>query len=93
MALCVTELDFWRKKNYPQNEENEPKIGFFEFIGKFTHYFFLSLVCKENLYFLLYSFTNPILWKNLVPEIWAKMLSANQNAGFLNQLYLYKKII
>ena len=85
---------FLEKKNfYPKNGENGPKIGFFEFIGKFTHYFFLSLVCKESLYLLLYSFTNPILGKNLVPEIWAKMLLANQIAGFLIQLYLYKKII
>ena len=31
--------------------------------------------------------------KDLVSEIWAKMLLANQIAGFLNQLYLYKKIM
>ena len=31
--------------------------------------------------------------KNLVPEVWAKMFSAHQIAGFLNQLYLYNKIM
>ena len=31
---------------------------------------------------------NPIFGKNPVPEIWTKMLLANQIARFLNQLYL-----
>ena len=31
--------------------------------------------------------------KNLVPEVWAKMFSAHQIAGFLNQLYLWNKIM
>ena len=44
--------------------ENGPKKRFFEFIGKFT----LNLVYKENLYYLLYSWVNPVLGKNLVPE-------------------------
>ena len=60
-----------------------PKIGIFGFIGKFSHCFFLNLVYKESSY-LLYSYTNPMLGKNLFPDIWAKMLSANQIAGFLN---------
>ena len=34
--------------------------------------------------YLFYYFLNLILWKNLVPKIWAKMLSASQIAGFLN---------
>ena len=46
------------------------------------------MVYKESSYYLLYSCTNPILGKNLVPEIWAKMLSVNQTAGFLNWHYL-----
>ena len=41
---------------------------------------------NENLYYFLCFSTNPIFGKNLVPEIKAKMLSANQIAGFLNQL-------
>ena len=83
---------FFKKICCPKNGENRPKIGlkigFFGFIGKFSHQFFLNLVYKESSYYLLYSCTNPILGKNLVPEIWAKMLSANQIAGFLNWLYL-----
>ena len=35
--------------------------------------------------------TNPIFGKNLVPEILAKMFSANQIAGFLNQCFPQKK--
>ena len=30
----------------------------------------------------------PYLEKNFVPEIWVKMFSANQIAGFFNQPYL-----
>ena len=63
-------------------------IGFFEFIGKFSHEFFLHLVYKESSYYLLYSCTNPILGEIQVSEIWVKMLSANQIAEFLNRLYL-----
>ena len=33
----------------------------------------------------------PYLGKIFVPEIWAKMFSANQIAGFFYQLYLQKK--
>ena len=83
---------FFKKICCPKNGENRPKIGlklgFFGFIGKFSHQFFLNLVYKESSYYLLYSCTNPILGKNLILEIWAKMLLANQIAGFLNWLYL-----
>ena len=85
MKLCVTELDFPGKLFVTQ--KNGPKMGqkqvFFEFIRKFNHYFFLNLVYKEILY-LLYHCRNPLLGKNLVPEICAKMLSTNQIAVFLN---------
>ena len=33
------------------------------------------------------------IWNILVPEIWAKMLSAYEIAGFLTQLYLQNKIM
>ena len=46
---------------------------------------------NENLYYLLCSCTNPIFMKIFIPEIWAKMFSANQIAGFFNQPYLQKK--
>ena len=84
VLLCVTEADFFLKKFCPKNGENGPKIGLFGFIGKFSHLFFLNLVYKESSYYLWYSCTNPILGKNLVSEIWPKMLLANQIAGFLN---------
>ena len=71
-----------------KNGKNGPKIGLFGFIEKFSHCFFLNLVYKESSYYLLYTCANPILGRNLVPEIWAKMLSANQIAGFLNWQYL-----
>ena len=66
----------------------DQKMGFFEFIGKLSYQFFLNLVYKESLYYLLYSCTNPIFGESLVPEIYAKMLLANQIAEVLNQLYL-----
>ena len=75
-----------------------PKIGkmnrkwaknwsFFNLMDLVINYF-LNMVYNESLCYLLYSCTNPIFGKNLVPGIWAKMLLANQIAGFLNQLYL-----
>ena len=69
MLLCMTKSDFWGKFFFPKNG---PKIGFFESIGKCSHYFFLNLVYKESLYQLLYSCTNPTLEENLVPEIGPK---------------------
>ena len=79
---------FFLKKIVSKNGENGPKIGFFGFTGKFSDKFFLNLVYKERSYYLLYSWTIPVLGKNLVPEIWAKMLLADQITGFLNWLYL-----
>ena len=70
VLLCEARPYFWKKSFCPQNWENGPKSGFFEFIGKISH-FFLNLVYKENLY-LLYCCTNPILAKNLISEIWVE---------------------
>ena len=78
----------------PQNWENGSKWvknRVFEFIGKSDHWFLLNLVYNENLYYLLCSCTNSVLGNILVPEIWAKMFSANQTAQFFNQSYLQKK--
>ena len=80
---------FWEKK---MGGGNGPKKGFFEFIEKCGHRFFLNLFCNESLYYLLCSYINLIFGKNLVPEIWVKMLSANQIAVLLNQLYLRSKM-
>ena len=46
---------------------------------------------NENLHCYLCSCANPIFGKNFVPEIWAKMFSANEISGFFNQPYLQKK--
>ena len=43
---------------------------------------------NDILYYLLYSCTDPIFGRNLISEILAKMLSANQIARFSNQLYM-----
>ena len=86
VKLCVTEPIF-RENCFC------PKIGkwFFQFIGKFGNKFFLNLIYNKNLYYLLCSCTNPIFGKVFVPKIWAKMFSANQIAGFFNQLYFQNK--
>ena len=42
---------------------------------------------------MLCSCTNPIFGEIFVPEIWAKMFSANQIAGFFNQPYLQNKLM
>ena len=48
---------------------------------------------NENVYCLLSSSTNPVFGKNLFPELWPKMLSANQIASFLNELFLQSKLV
>ena len=93
VLLCVTDPDFFLKKFLSQNWENGPKIRFFGFIGKFSNQCFLNLVYKESSYYLLYSYTNSILGKNLVPEMWGKILSANQIAGFLDGVYIQNKMM
>ena len=48
MKLCVTEPDFLGKFFFDQKlgerAQNGPKTGFFQFIGKFGHYFLLLLM-------------------------------------------------
>ena len=90
-VLCVTVFFEKKKKNLPQKWEYGPKIGLLEFIGKFVINFFR--ICSIMKVCLLYSCINPEFGKNLVPKIWTKMLLANQTVGFLNQLYLYNKMI
>ena len=95
MKLCVTEPDFLGKFFFDQKlgerAQNGPKTGFFQFIGKFGHYFLLNLIVNGNLCYLLCSSTNPIFGKIFVPETWTKMFSANQIAIFFNQPYLQNK--
>ena len=68
------------------------KQGFFNLL-KIWSLIFTEFVYNEDLCYLLCSCTNPIFWKDLVPEILAKMLSASQIAGFLNQLFLQNKLM
>ena len=51
--------------------------GFFNLKKNFVINFHWILFYNENLYYLLCSCTNPIFGKNLVPEIYANILSAN----------------
>ena len=67
------------------------KQGFLSILKNFVISFLLNLFYKGNLYYLLCSCKNPIFGKILVPEIWAKMLSANEIAGFFSQSYLQNK--
>lgn len=59
----------------------------------FSLYFLLNFLYNGNWYYLLCSCLSPIYGKHLATEIWAEMLSANQMAGLLNQLYLQNKLI
>ena len=82
MCCCAWQSQIFEKIFLPKNGENcptnEQKIEFFKFIGKFSHQSFLNLVYNESLYCLLYSCTSLRFGKNLVPEIWVKVLLANQ---------------
>ena len=77
MNLCVTQPDFPEKFD----TKNGQKTEFFEFSETFCHDILLNLFYNQNFHYLLCFCTNPIYGKNLIPEIWAKMFSANQ--GFL----------
>ena len=56
----------------PINEENRPKIGLFEFIKSCKNMvillFFLNLVCKKNLYYLLYFYTKKFFLLRYEPK-------------------------
>ena len=83
-----------KKKISPKIERMDQKWAknmVFEFIEKFWHSFLLNLVYNENLYYLLSSCTNCMFGKIFVHEIWAKLFSANQIAGFCNQPYHQNK--
>ena len=56
----------------------------------FTEFVLLFVLFLLN---LMFSCTNPIFGKNLILEVWVKMLSANSSARFLNRLYLQSKLM
>ena len=72
---------FFEKIFLPRKWGKWAKIRVFEFIGNFTHWFFLILVYNKCCYCLQYSCTNAIFGKNQVPEIRAKF---SQPIRFLN---------
>ena len=55
VVLCMTEPDFFKKMFYPQNWENRPSPGFFEWIQKFIFFlsslFFISVIDNDSLYY------------------------------------------
>ena len=90
---------FWHRARNPH--EVMHKRALFSFLpqklGKWPHYwkicqYFLRNLCyNENLYYLLFSCTNPNFGKSFIPGIWTKMFSTNQIAAFFNQPYLQSK--
>ena len=70
VVLCVPEPDFLKKRFAPPLPPS-PQMGqWFKIRVCWIYHkiqFFLHLVYKEGVYYLLYSCTNPMLEKNLVP--------------------------
>ena len=81
MAFCVTKPDFLEKK----------KKGFLSLLKNLvSHFYWVCSVMK--IYFICCVPAQiPYLGKFIVPEIWAKIFSANQIARFFNQPYLQNK--
>ena len=77
MKLCVTAEFSGKFFLPPKIGKMDPKWSKTEFFGKLVHQFLQNLICNENLYYLLCFCKNLLFGKNLVPEIWAKMFSAN----------------
>ena len=81
VKLRMAEPDFLGKFFLPQKLGKwAKKQDFFNLLGNLVIDFLLNLICNENLYYLLCSCTNPIFGKMFVPEIWVKIISANQIA-------------
>ena len=69
MNLCITVADFWKKNLLFSKWRKWTKNRVFWIYWKIGRYFFLNSDYNESL--------NPIFGKNLVPEIWIKVLLAN----------------
>ena len=96
MAFCVTKPDFLEKKKICyKNWANGPKMcqkqGFLSLLKNLvSHFYWVCSVMK--IYFICCVPAQiPYLGKFIVPEIWAKIFSANQIARFFNQPYLQNK--
>ena len=83
----------WQPNFFAQKLGEWAKNRLFDFKEKSGHSFSLNLFHKFFFCYLMCSCTNPIFGKNIFPEIQAKMLSANQIAGFLNQVFLQNKLM
>ena len=70
VVLCMTEPDFLKKMCYPQNGENRPSPGFFEWIRKFIFFlsslFFLSVwsIMKVCITVILVCFNKFHIWED-----------------------------
>ena len=85
--LCVISE---KKKFCPKNWENQPKNRFFWIYQKILYFTKFVLQWKFILFAMLLHKSHI---KIFVPEIWAKMFSANQIARFFNQPYLQNQSI
>ena len=95
MKLCVRESDFLEKKKFPQKlgkwTENGPNTGFLNLLKNFVINIYLICSVMKIYVVSCVPTQNTIIGKTLVPEIWVKLVSARQIAGFLNQPYFQKK--
>ena len=93
MKLCLTELDFLGKNilllKLGKWSKMTHKCFFFNLLKSLATNFY-RICSVVNIVIIC---TNPMFGKHRFPEIWAKMLSVNQNVGFSNQLCLQKKSI
>ena len=89
MMLCVIEADFPEKKFCCKYWVNGPnmgqKLGFLNLVKNLVfNFYWISSIMK------IYIICCVPAWKFL-HEIWAKMFSGNQIAGFFNQSYIQNK--
>ena len=82
----VTDLDFSKNVFVLKMMKIGQKLCFFEWIENFRLLIFSILFYNESLY-LLFSCTNSMFGKKLVPEIWPKSPPPPSQTRFLNQLY------
>ena len=88
----IFSFSFFLPRKLKKCAQSRPKISLF-LLKKLIIIFFLNLVNNESVYYFLCYCKNTICMENVVHEIWAKMLLANQIAGFLNELYFQNKWI
>ena len=83
MKFCVKKLEFWSDSG-----KNGPKMCVFNLLRNLAINFFWIWSIMKVYYYMLCPSTYLIFGKNLDPEIWAKMHSANQIARLSNKLYI-----